>query len=182
MLKGMFTGVFQDFARYYDTVADNILLGDILEMENRDSVRRMEGHLKELGIWEEMRSLPQGCDTPLGKLDNGSVDISGGQWQRVAMARCLMSPAPVQILDEPTAALDPISESRLYEEFEQISRGRTTVFISHRLGSTGLADQIFVLQDGRVSESGSHQELMELQGHYARMYESQKNWYQGEKG
>lgn len=96
------------------------------------------------------------------------------------MARCMMGSAPVQILDEPTAALDPVSESRLYEEFERISRDRTTIFISHRLGSTGLADRIFVLQDGRVVESGSHQVLMELQGRYAKMYNSQKSWYQSE--
>lgn len=179
-LKGMFTGVYQDFARYYDTVADNILLGDLPNMEKPDAVKRMEGHLQDLGIREEMESLPKGYDTPLGKLEEGSVDLSGGQWQRVAMARCLMSPAPIQILDEPTAALDPISESRLYEEFKQISRGRTTVFISHRLGSTGLADEIFVLQDGRVAESGSHRELMAMQGLYAQMYESQKSWYQCE--
>lgn len=176
-LKGLFTGVYQDFARYYDTVADNILLGDISGMEQPDAVGRMEGHLQELGIREEMKGLPKGYDTPLGKLEEDSVDLSGGQWQRVAMARCLMSPAPVQILDEPTAALDPISESRLYEEFKRISRGRTTVFISHRLGSTGLADEIFVLQDGRVAESGSHRELMAMQGLYARMYESQKSFY-----
>ena len=177
-LKGIFTGVYQDFARYYDTVANNVLLGDISAMEGEDARKRMDEHLRELNIREEMRSLPQGYDTPLGKLKDGSVDLSGGQWQRVAMARCLMSPAPVQILDEPTAALDPISESRLYGEFEQISRGRTTVFISHRLGSTGLADQIFVLRDGGVTESGSHEELMALQGQYAQMYESQKSWYQ----
>ena len=176
-LKGIFTGVYQDFARYYDTVANNILLGDISDMESDAARKGMEEHLRELEIQEEMRSLPRGYDTPLGKLEDGSVDLSGGQWQRVAMARCLMSPAPVQILDEPTAALDPISESRLYGEFERISRGRTTVFISHRLGSTGLADQIFVLQDGRVAESGSHGELMALQGQYAKMYESQKSWY-----
>ena len=138
----------------------------------------MRGHLKELGILDEMEALPMGCHTPLGKLDSGSVDLSGGQWQRVAMARCLMSPALVQILDEPTAALDPVSESRLYEEFERISKGRTTIFISHRLGSTGLADTIFVLQDGRVIESGSHKALMEQRGRYAQMYDSQKSWYQ----
>lgn len=209
-LKGIFTGVYQDFARYYDTVANNILLGDITHMgdgkNNELSGRRdrekdrsrdggkcgsegsekrndkqweiMRGHLKELGILDEMEALPMGCHTPLGKLDSGSVDLSGGQWQRVAMARCLMSPAPVQILDEPTAALDPVSESRLYEEFERISKGRTTIFISHRLGSTGLADTIFVLQDGRVIESGSHKALMEQRGRYAQMYDSQKSWYQ----
>ena len=239
-LKGIFTGVYQDFARYYDTVANNILLGDITHMgdgknnelsgrrdrekdrsregyrskdkekyESRDREKYrskdgekygskdggkygsegsekyndkqwevMRGHLKELGILDEMEVLPMGCHTPLGKLDSGSVDLSGGQWQRVAMARCLMSPAPVQILDEPTAALDPVSESRLYEEFERISKGRTTIFISHRLGSTGLADTIFVLQDGRVIESGSHKALMEQRGRYAQMYDSQKSWYQ----
>lgn len=180
-LKGIFTGVYQDFARYYDTVANNILLGNISDMESEDTLKRMEEHLVELGIRKEMRNLPKGYDTPLGKLEEGSMDLSGGQWQRVAMARCLMSPAPLQILDEPTAALDPLSESRLYEEFEQISRGRTSIFISHRLGSTGLADQIFVLRDGRVTESGSHQELMSMQGLYARMYESQKSWYQSEE-
>ncbi len=209
-LKGIFTGVYQDFARYYDTVANNVLLGDITHMGDgknnelsggkdrekygsRDggkcgsegSEKRndkqweiMRGHLKELGILDEMEALPMGCHTPLGKLDSGSVDLSGGQWQRVAMARCLMSPASVQILDEPTAALDPVSESRLYEEFERISKGRTTIFISHRLGSTGLADTIFVLQDGRVIESGSHKALMEQRGRYAQMYDSQKSWYQ----
>ncbi len=200
-LKGIFIGVYQDFARYYDTAANNILLGDITSMDGgkvkdwdgREQSQvtcgreereydikvygRMEAHLKELGILEEMEKLPLGYHTPLGKLDNDSVDLSGGQWQRVAMARCLMSPAPVQILDEPTAALDPVSESRLYEEFERISRGRTTIFISHRLGSTGLADTIFVLEDGRVIERGNHKALMELQGQYAKMYESQKSWY-----
>ncbi len=216
-LKGIFTGVYQDFARYYDTVANNILLGDISHMNvekysekcgskssekcgnksngkcgsekrekcgsknsedcNGEQWKKMKEHLAELGILDEMEGLPMGCHTPLGKLDAGSVDLSGGQWQRVAMARCLMSPAPVQILDEPTAALDPVSESRLYEEFEQISRGRTTIFISHRLGSTGLADTIFVLQDGKVIESGTHKALMERQGRYAQMYESQKSWY-----
>ena len=216
-LKGIFTGVYQDFARYYDTVANNILLGDISHMNSgkdsagysaggreRDSakgrergnakevegdnekksenysekqLKKMRAHLKELGILDELERLPMGCHTSLGKLDQGSVDLSGGQWQRVAMARCLMSPAPLQILDEPTAALDPISESRLYEEFERISRGRTTIFISHRLGSTGLADNIFVLQDGGVIESGSHEALMELGGRYAQMYDSQKSWY-----
>lgn len=176
-LKGVFTGVYQDFARYYDTVANNILLGDIADMDSESARKRMQTHLQKLGIWEELKSLPQGCDTPLGKLDAGSMDLSGGQWQRVAIARCMMSPASVQILDEPTAALDPISESKLYEEFERISRGRTTIFISHRLGSTGLADQIFVLQDGRVIESGSHQALIKMQGRYAQMYDSQKSWY-----
>lgn len=94
------------------------------------------------------------------------------------MARSLMSDAPVQILDEPTAALDPISESRLYEQFGEISQGKTTIFISHRLGSTKLADHIFVLKGGRILEEGSHDQLIGQHGLYAQMYESQRSWYQ----
>lgn len=94
------------------------------------------------------------------------------------MARAVLNPAPFRILDEPTAALDPISESRLYGEFEKISRDKTTVFISHRLGSTKLANEIFVFDNGRVIEKGTHQQLMNLGGVYSRMYENQRSWYQ----
>lgn len=177
-IKAFFSGVYQDFAHYYDTVANNVLIGDVRHMETAEAENRMKEYLEELDVYDELRSLPQGTDTALGKLEEGSADLSGGQWQRVAMARSLMSPAPVQLLDEPTAALDPVSESRLYGEFEKISRGRTTVFISHRLGSTRLADKIFVLEDGRVAEQGSHAELMEHGGLYAEMYQSQKSWYE----
>lgn len=177
-VKAMFSNVWQDFARYQDTVAANILLGDVRHMEDEQARKRMEQYAKELAVCEEINALPQGFDTPLGKLENHSVDLSGGQWQRVAMARSLMNPAPVQILDEPTAALDPVSESRLYEEFERISAGRTTIFISHRLGSTKLANLIYVLKNGRVEEEGSHEALMEQHGLYARMYESQRSWYE----
>ncbi len=177
-IKAIFSNVWQDFARYQDTAANNILIGDIRHMQDEEARERMESYAKELDIFDEIEAMKQGFDTPLGKLTEHGVDLSGGQWQRVAMARSLMNPAPIQILDEPTAALDPVSESRLYEEFEKISRGRTTIFISHRLGSTKLADQIFVLKSGKVEETGSHDELMELQGLYARMYESQRSWYE----
>ena len=92
-----------------------------------------------------------------------------------------MNDAPLLLLDEPTAALDPISESRLYEEFGEISRNRTTIFISHRLGSIRLADHIFLLKDGCVREQGSHEELMGLHGIYANMYETQQSWYTEDK-
>lgn len=177
-VKAIFSNVWQDFARYQDTVANNILVGDIRHMEEKDAWKRMENYAKELDVYEELEKLPQGFDTPLGKLSDHSVDLSGGQWQRVAMARSLMNPAPIQILDEPTAALDPVSESRLYEQFEKISKGRTTIFISHRLGSTKLANQIFVLKGGRIEEAGSHEALMDARGLYARMYESQRSWYE----
>lgn len=181
-LKAMYSNVYQDFARYQDTVQSNILLGDIRRMDTEEAKERMAEHTKALGVYEELAALPKGFETPLGKLEDGSVDLSGGQWQRVIMARSLMNPAPVQILDEPTAALDPVSESNLYEKLGEISRGRTTVFISHRLGSTKLANHIYVLKDGRVCESGTHEELMGLRGLYAQMYDSQKSWYRTEEG
>jgi len=180
-LKAVYSNVYQDFARYQDTVENNILLGDIREMDTAEAGERMKEHTKALGVYEELASLPKGFETPLGKLEDGSVDLSGGQWQRVVMARSLMNPAPVQILDEPTAALDPVSESELYEELGRISRGKTTIFISHRLGSTKLADLIYVLKDGGICECGTHGELMERNGLYRQMYDSQKSWYQREK-
>ncbi len=180
-VKAVFSNVWQDFARYQDTVAGNILIGDIRHMEGAQARERMERIADRAGILEEVNALSHGFDTHLGKLAEEGVDLSGGQWQRVAMARSLMNPAPVQILDEPTAALDPISESRLYEEFEKISRGRTTVFISHRLGSTKIADKIFVLGEGRVLEEGSHKGLLRKGGLYCRMYESQRSWYKDEE-
>ena len=122
--------------------------------------------------------LENGIVTPLGKILNGGQDISGGQWQRVAIARSLFSRAPVRILDEPTSALDPISESNLYRDFEKLMEGKTTIFISHRLGSTKLADEILVIDEGKIIERGTHEELMIKNGQYAEMFEAQREWYQ----
>ena len=181
----IFSCVFQDFARYYLSVEENICLGmgnmDFEEAESperkKERISRMESAAKQLDIHDSISDLEYGYETRLGKLDENSMDLSGGQWQRVAMARALMNDAPLLLLDEPTAALDPVSESRLYEEFGEISRNRTTIFISHRLGSIRLSDHIFLLKDGCVREQGSHEELMKLHGVYAHMYETQQSWY-----
>ncbi len=131
------------------------------------------------GLWETTNELKNGMDTPLGKIIDGGEDISGGQWQRVAITRSLNSRAPVRILDEPTSALDPISESKIYSEFEKLMKGKPmTIFISHRLVSTKLADEIIVIDDGKVIERGTHNELMALNGHYTEMFEAQRSWYQ----
>ena len=142
----------------------------------------MQEVTEQIGLKPAVSALKYGYGTRLGKLDEDSVDLSGGQWQRLAMARALMNDSPVLLLDEPTAALDPISESALYEKFGEISRERTTIFISHRLGSTKLSDHIFVLKDGCVREQGSHEELMAEGGIYAAMYETQQSWYSKEEG
>jgi len=173
-LKAFSSAVFQDFAKYYISMKDNIALGDI---SGTDAGGRAAEAARMAGLEETIAGLKDGIETPLGKILENGQDISGGQWQRVAIARSLTSRAPVKILDEPTAALDPVSESRVYEEFEKLMAGRTTIFISHRLGSTKLADEIIVIDNGRIAERGSHSELMNANGQYAEMFESQREWY-----
>jgi ATP-binding cassette subfamily B protein len=179
-IKGLSSVVYQDFAKYSISLYDNIALGCLNQEQDRSDI----GDVAELaGLTDTIGRLPDGIDTPLGKILEKGVDISGGEWQRVAMARSIASPAPLRILDEPTASLDPVSESMVYRKFEQISRGMTTIFISHRLGSTKLADVIYVIADGRIAESGSHEELMENSGIYAEMFRAQAEWYKtGENG
>ncbi|MCL2350693.1 MAG: ABC transporter ATP-binding protein/permease, partial [Defluviitaleaceae bacterium] len=167
-LKALFSVVYQDFARYQISVADNIALGDAAREDCTESIKKTA----------ELVELDMDVNTILGKIHEDGVDISGGQWQKVAIARSLLSRAPIKILDEPTAALDPIAESRIYSEFEGLMRGKTTIFISHRLGSTKLADEILVIEDGGVRERGSHDDLMKIGGSYAEMFEAQRKWYE----
>lgn len=171
-VKAMFSVVYQDFARYYIGMKDNISLGNLHAKGNEKEAAHLAG------LDETIGRLKNGILTPLGKILPGGQDLSGGQWQRVAIARSLISQAPVRILDEPTSALDPISESRLYSEFEKLMEGKTTVFISHRLGSTKLADEILVIDGGRIAERGTHETLMARKGQYADMFETQREWYQ----
>jgi len=189
-IKGLSSVVYQDFARYYISMHDNIAIANLSKQNiKKDAEEDVKEDFKEeiredvkkaaelAGLSDTIDKLPEGIDTPLGKIQEKGVDISGGEWQRVAIARGILSPAPLKILDEPTASLDPISESMVYRKFEQISRGKTTIFISHRLGSTKLADVIYVLSDGKIVESGSHDELMVKDGIYAEMFRAQAEWY-----
>jgi len=174
-IKAMFSVIYQDFAKYFISLKDNISLGDISGEITDETLNAVS---IQAGLKETIEELKNGMDTPLGKILEDGQDISGGQWQRVAIARSLISRAPVKMLDEPTAALDPISESRVYTEFENLMQGKTTVFISHRLGSTKLADEILVIDDGRIIERGTHDDLMDDEGQYAEMFEAQRGWYQ----
>jgi len=174
-LKALFSVLYQDFAKYYISLEDNIALGNISEAGRPERVAEI---INLAGLNETLKELKNGMKTPLGKIMEGGQDISGGQWQRVAIARSLISRASVKILDEPTSALDPISESVVYSEYKKLMCGKTTVFISHRLGATKLVDQILVIDGGRIAESGTHNELMAAGGQYAAMFESQREWYQ----
>ena len=167
--KGI-SAVFQDFQRYQLTLKENIELADIHATGSIDEV------MKQAGVLLDGESYPNGIETMLSREFEG-VDISGGQWQRVAIARGLYRPHNLIILDEPTAAIDPIEENRLYENFMQITKNKTAVIITHRLASTRLADRIIVMEEGQIVEDGNHQGLIEKNGLYAKMFKAQEKWY-----
>lgn len=171
-LRSLISVVYQDFARYSISLRDNVFLGQE-PAEDRQVFGRA-------GLGPLLARLPRGADTPLGKIAGDGVDISGGEWQRVAMARSLVRPSGLRILDEPTAALDPVTESELYASFERLTEGATTLLITHRLGATKTVDVILVLDNGRIVETGSHAELMQSGGLYAHMYASQRYWYEAD--
>ena len=172
-VKSMVAAVFQSFSRYDISLADNIEAGAGFVFGGSE----VNAAIKTVGLLEAVAALPEGKDTLMGKVHLGGVELSGGQWQRIAIARIMVSRAQLKILDEPTAALDPTAEYEMYEQFNKISKNATTVFISHRLASAKLADEIFVLKEGAIAEQGSHDALMERGGLYAHMFESQRGWY-----
>lgn len=173
-LKAIFAVVYQDFAKYSIPLEDNVALGNV---KMRDD-RRIAQAAHDAGLDDATEGLKHGMKTWLGKIREGGVDLSGGEWQKVALARCLYHPAQMRILDEPTAALDPVAESGVYEMFGRVSAGLSTLFITHRLGAARLADEIVVIADGQVAELGSHNELLKKKGIYAEMFEAQRSWYQ----
>ena len=121
--------------------------------------------------------LPQGYDTPVGHVLDGGQGLSGGEWQRMAIARAFIRQPELLILDEPTAALDPMAEAEVYRQFGELLAGRTALLISHRLGSARMADRILVLKDGRIAEQGHHDDLVAKGGVYAALWEEQASWY-----
>lgn len=169
--RSIFSSVFQDYTIFGTSIKNNIAMG----YKNRES--KVQEVIEDLDLREVVLKLKDGIDTEIGKLDDMGADLSGGERQRVALARAVVSDSPVVILDEPTAAMDPITESKLYHKMGKISKNRTIIFISHRLGSTALSDKILLFKNGCVFESGTHEEMMALKGDYYEMYNSQKEWY-----
>jgi len=125
-------------------------------------------------------ALPEGEDTMLSR-EFGGVELSGGQWQKAATARGLYRGHNMIILDEPTAAIDPIEETKIYHKFARISEGKTSIIVTHRIGAAQIADLIVVLKDGKLDDIGTHQELMQKDGLYAVMYQEQAKWYKNRK-
>jgi len=166
--------VFQDFGRYWFSAADNIAVGDVGRLDDRAGI---EQAATRAGASEFISGLPDSMDTPLAVEVDGGVDISGGQWQRIAIARVLFRDASFIVLDEPTAALDAEAEAELFETIEGLREGRTVVIISHRFSTVRSADRILVLHDGRLVEQGSHDALMRANGRYAHMYTLQAETY-----
>ncbi len=166
--------IFQDFVRYHLTAADNIAVGRIDAREDRARiVAAAERSLAD----EVIRKLPEQYDQVLGKRFRTGIDLSGGEWQKIAIARAYMRDAQLLILDEPTAALDARAEFEVFERFKELSRGKTVVLISHRFSSVRMADRIVVLADGTVEADGTHAELVQQKGRYAELFELQAAGY-----
>ena len=163
------SGVFQNFQRYKMTLTENVAISDTKHPINR---KMIESTLRETGFNNMCASL----DTILSPEFDG-IDLSGGQWQRLAIARGLYRTNDFIFLDEPTAAIDPIEESMLYKQFKSIVEGRCAVIVTHRLGSTKLADRIIVMDNGSIIEAGTHDQLLMHKGKYAEMWKAQAAWY-----
>jgi ATP-binding cassette subfamily B protein len=166
--------IFQDFMRYEMTARENIAVGRIEELENLDALRLAAR--KSLAD-QVIAQLPGQYEQMLGRRFDGGVDLSGGEWQKVALARAYLRDAQLLILDEPTASLDARSEFEVFQHFAELTAGKMALFISHRFSTVRMADRIMVLENGRIAEQGSHQQLVALDGRYAAMFEMQAASY-----
>lgn len=169
----LLSAVFQEFSVLETTIAENVSQ----ETENMD-VDRVHECLDKAGLTAFVSGLPEGIQTHVGKkLYLDGIQLSGGQVQRMMLARSLYRNGPILVLDEPTAALDPIAEHDIYMRYNEMTRGKTSLFISHRLASTRFCDRIIFLADGKIAEEGTHESLLELNGEYAKLFEIQSRYY-----
>jgi ATP-binding cassette subfamily B protein len=169
--------ILQDYVQYGMTAWENIWMGDVDREPDRSRITRAA----ELsGADSAIRRLPQGYDTPLGFQFKRGRELSMGEWQKVALARAFLRDSELVVLDEPTSSLDPLAEAEVFEHFRRAIRGRSAVLISHRFSTVKMADYIYVLDHGRIAESGTHRELFDMGGLYARLYSIQADQYQAQ--
>ena len=170
-LHKIFSIVFQNFIKYQFSIRENMILENTEEIYNDELIKT---NLKKIGLDNE---IIDDIDRSVGKIEEDGIDLSSGQWQKIAVARALLADNKFTILDEPTASLDPISESNIYELFIKVINKKGSLIISHRLASAKLSDRIFVLQNGKICEDGTHDDLMAKKGTYYEMFKKQSQWY-----
>lgn len=169
------TAVFQDFHLLAATLAENV---SCMPEEKTDD-RRVRSCLKQVGLAQKIESLPKGLHIQMTKeLEQDGVLLSGGELQKLMIARCLYTDRPILILDEPTSSLDAVAESQIYQNYYELTKEKTSIFISHRLSSTKFYDRIIHLQNGKIIEEGTHAQLLAKNGAYTKMYETQASYYQ----
>lgn len=173
-VRGAFSVIFQDYARYHLTALENIWLGDAAAPQD---VAKVHAAARKSGVHDAIAGLPRGYDTVLGRRFAGGREISVGEWQKIALARAFLRPAPFVVLDEPTTSLDARTEFAVFKRFRELVKGRSAVLISHRFSTVRLADRIYVFQGGRIVEAGAHADLMQSGGQYAAMYAKQAGAY-----
>lgn len=173
-LRKAYSVVFQDYATYSLSLRENVAFGDIDKITNDNAITEALRRGLSSDILERLHN---NLDANLGKIEEDGVDLSGGQWQRIAISRACLSNSAFVILDEPTASLDPIAETEMYQAFAALLNKKGCIMISHRLASAKLADTIYVLKDGIIAEKGAHSELMAQRGLYESMFHTQSSWY-----
>ena len=173
-LRSQIGVIFQDYGRYQETAATNVGYGSIQYLQDKE---RIVSASKSSGAHEVIAELPSGYETQLGRWFNDGVNLSIGQWQKIALARGFMRDAQLLILDEPTSSLDVQSEHDVFQRFRELTTGKMTILISHRFTTVRMAHRIIVIEDGKVIEQGSHEELLHLRGHYAALFDMQAASY-----
>ena len=166
--------IFQDFVRYHLTASENVGFGQIEALQDRP---RIVGAAQKSGADPVIAGLPEGYETTLGRWFSKGRDLSGGEWQKIALGRAFMRDCALLVLDEPTAALDAENELRVFQKFRELVADKMAVLISHRFSTVRMADRIFVIEDGHISEQGSHTELLAQGGTYARLFTLQAESY-----
>ena len=175
----LFSPVFQTVRTAFFTIAEHVSAQPLAQTD----LERVGDCLRMAGLGEKVAALPKGALTPLDKqVDAQATELSGGEAQKLMLARALYKDAPVLLLDEPTAALDPIAEKNVYQTYEAMTRGKSSLFISHRLASTAFCDRVLYLENGRIAEEGSHDALIRRGGKYKRLFDIQSCWYKGGEG